>query len=43
MAVFWSLLGYKTFPDVGGSILGSSQYNLSDGLTTFNIPSFNIP
>jgi phospholipase D1/2 len=29
-----SLPGYQTFPDMGGSILGSSQYNLPDGLTT---------
>jgi phospholipase D1/2 len=29
-----SLPGYKTFPDMGGNILGSSQYNLPDGLTT---------
>ncbi len=29
-----SLPGHKTFPDVGGNILGSSQYSMPDGLAT---------
>ncbi len=29
-----SLPGHKTFPDVGGNNLGSSQYSMPDGLTT---------